>query len=417
MRERFKKLDLLEYVLSNTRKIEKNTSSIAIISVQHIIETTGNLFDCFIRLGIPAENILLMGKLYSNNSKVAELIESFGIEVSKSSDGHTPGTYYELFKMDCQQLWCRMIEKIAGKNIATIIVLDDGGVLTSIVPESVLEKYCVIAVEQTTSGIELNKEGLVSIISVAGSAVKRFIEPSFISQAVIAKARKYLLNYNPACIGILGTGNIGMALVKDLSTKYPVTVYDIEKKDNLFEDSRVHIARSADELFQSCDFIIGATGKDVSKKDWIDNLKTDKVLISVSSGDIEFRTLLKSNNNYFIKPITSLLDDVSMTSDQGHTLSILRGGTPINFDNNIHSVLPEYIQITRALLLTGVIQAMENSKQLCRERVITKLDPVWQKKLLKEWLLMVDSSRFEFSILAKKIIDEPFFAEQQSLGN
>lgn len=416
MVNQFKNLTLLDYILDKKSNISNDPYRVAIISVQHLLETTGSLFECFLKLGIPSQQIIVMGKLYSTNSQVAEKIKHLGIEVIQSSDSNEPGAYYELFIRDCHLLWNKLIENISSLNISTIIVLDDGGGLISTVPESVMRKYCVIGVEQTTSGIELNKEGPISIISVAGSAVKRYIEPAFISQSVIQKARKYLLNYRPKHLGIIGLGNIGLALVRDLKGSYPLTAFDIKKSDDIITDTKINIAKTADELFNTCDFIIGATGKDVSKESWINDLKTDKVLVSVSSGDIEFKSLLKNGKKYLLKPISSLLDDVIIENEQGHKLRILRGGTPINFDNNIHSVLPEHIQLTRALLLIGVIQAIENNHDLCKNRVITKLDLDWQKDILNKWFNDVNLSKFEFSVPVKKILGQSNFIEEESLG-
>ncbi len=413
MSKEFANLNLLKYIINIRSKNLRDPSKVAVISVQHLLETTGSLFESLVDLGISPLNILLMGKLYSNNIKVTKKITKLGIEVVNNSDSSEPGVYGEIFKQDCLHLWDRMSEKISEKNIETIIVLDDGGVLISTVPFSIIKKFCVIAVEQTTSGIELNKNSPISIISVAGSAVKKHIEPAFISQAIIQKAKRYLLMYAPKNIGIFGLGNIGRALVKDLSDHYHLSVFDHNED---ITNALIKIDSDANSLYLNADFIIGATGNDVSNLNWVKKAGKDKILMSVSSGDKEFKGLLNISKKYIQEPVSSLLDNVVINTEDGYRLKILRGGTPINFDNNIHSVLPEYIQLTRALLLIGVIQAIENSYQLCESSQIVKLDPIWQRKILEYWYQTVDTSKFEFSTPVMTILKDHDFIERESFG-
>ncbi len=176
--------------------------------------------------------------------------------------------------------------------------------------------------------------------------------------------------YAPKNIGIFGLGNIGRALVKDLSDHYHLSVFDHNED---ITNALIKIDSDANSLYLNADFIIGATGNDVSNLNWVKKAGKDKILMSVSSGDKEFKGLLNISKKYIQEPVSSLLDNVVINTEDGYRLKILRGGTPINFDNNIHSVLPEYIQLTRALLLIGVIQAIENSRNVKLENFIVAL--------------------------------------------
>lgn len=409
----FIRLQLLDYILKE-KGTTFNKEDIGLISVQHLLETTGAMFETVVKLGITPDNILVMGKLYSTNQSVVSNIKSLGIEVQTNVDSDQLGTYHELFINDCKLLWAKFEKKILEKKIKIIVVLDDGGSLIATVPKEMINKYCVIGVEQTTSGIELNKMSPIPIINVAGSAIKRFIEPAFISQAVIRKVRRYLLGRKPKSIGIFGNGNIGRALITDLSRHFPVSVFDVV--DTNYKSESIKKCFSADELFLGSDLIIGATGKDISSTDWLKRAGQNKIMFSVSSGDIEFKSLLVSASQYLKRPIRSLLDDLEFITEDGFTITLLRGGTPVNFDNNIHSVLPEHIQLTRSLLILGVIQAIESSHELCGNNVIKKLDPSWQRKLLSEWIKLEDISKFEFPMDIHNAISDISVIENKSLG-
>src|SRR5262249_31052546 len=43
---------------------------------------------------------------------------------------------------------------------------------------------------------------------------------------------------------------------------------------------------------------------------------------------------------------------------------LLNGGFPINFDGSIDPILPQHIQLTRALMLGGICQLMKSSDKL-----------------------------------------------------
>lgn len=417
MTSSFKKLNLLNYIVEKHGKSILDRNKIAIISVQHLLDSTGSLFQSFLDLGIPAKNISVMGKLYSNNLTVIQKMKALGIEVYPSSDSQEPGYYHELFIKDCICFWQHFGKKINEFDIKTIIVLDDGGNLISTVPDKLVNDYCIIGVEQTTSGIEKNFESKISIINVAGSAVKRFIEPAFISQAVIQKIRKYLMVYVPQKIGIFGYGNIGKALAKDLCRKYEVYVFDNNSDVEKNAFPKLHFEESAMDVFYDCDLIIGATGKDVSSARWLERSKGNKLIMSVSSGDIEFKTLLRQSENHLKRPVNSSLDNVILATKDGYEIKIFRGGTPVNFDNNIHSVLPEYIQLTRALLLIGVIQAAHDAPDLCQSCNFVKLDPDWQNETLNYWKKTVDYRNFSFAVPIEKLSNQSGLISAESLGS
>ncbi len=79
-------------------------------------------------------------------------------------------------------------------------------------------------------------------------------------------------------------------------------------------------------------------------------------LISCSSQDMEFNSLLKVIHKNLAYKSLNILEDIKYPI-KGGFIKILKGGYPINFDNFGHSVPAEDIQLTRGVLLRGIIQA------------------------------------------------------------
>ena len=93
-------------------------------------------------------------------------------------------------------------------------------------------------------------------------------------------------------------------------------------------------------------------------QDWWPKLIGEKVLISCSSQDLEFRSALLSLNDGNHGPVSQrqLTCEVTVPLSEGK-LRILRGGFPVNFDGSRESVPAADIQMTRGLLLGAILQA------------------------------------------------------------
>ena len=100
------KLPVLEEMVARVKNHFNATElqSTIIFGVQHILETTASLFKAFIDLGIPAENIWVMGKIYSTSLPVAKTIRALGIHLADDPIPQTPDGYRTAVHVALQQL-------------------------------------------------------------------------------------------------------------------------------------------------------------------------------------------------------------------------------------------------------------------------------------------------------------------------
>src|SRR5262249_48252362 len=143
-----------------------------------------------------------------------------------------------------------------------VVVLDDGGRCIETAPDEISQTTTVIGIEQTTSGVH-GRVAHTPIVDVATSAAKRFLEPSLIANAVFLRVAKNLPTVRNLRCGVIGLGNIGLAVARGLIDKgHVVHVTDLvpSKASRL---SNVNWCASASEVLSNSDFVFGCTGSDV----------------------------------------------------------------------------------------------------------------------------------------------------------
>ncbi|MCC8145794.1 MAG: hypothetical protein LIO93_04995, partial [Bacteroidales bacterium] len=356
-----------------------------IVSVQHLLESTGSMFESFIKIGFIPSHIYLTGKIYSTHKETQDKLKELGINVIESSFPKKLGYYSESLVSDIYRMWEELSKEL--KPNSKIIILDDGGYTLVNIPQSILENHSIYGIEQTTSGINMIKaKKNFPIIHLAESAAKVIIEPPMISEAVKIQLGEIIDEIKPERIGIIGYGHIGEAITKKFRKNYAISVYDNNKKlkrDDVPEG--VTFCESSDELYHSSDIIVGATGKDISQMSWLENSTGDKILISVSSGDVEFNTLLRKSKPYLTEEITDPLQVISLKTRQNHSLKILRGGMVANFTGSRHSSPGDSIQMTRGLLFSAVMQILRDHRHLFTNDNPIMLDPYLQKEVVGIW--------------------------------
>lgn len=379
----FPKYSVIDRLIEK-HKTSNNLSEFYIISVQHLLQSTGSMFKALILYGFIPNQIYLTGKVYSTHSETQKKIKELGINVIESSLNNELGYYVESLENDVKKMWQFLEDNI--KPNSKIIILDDGGYTLKNAPKHLTEKHKIYGIEQTTSGIKMQSIfGRFPVIHLASSANKVLIEPKIVSEAVQIQLGEIIKELHPRKIGIVGYGNIGKAIVKEFKEQYKTLVYDIKNEMNneIFTD--VEYCNAMDEILNKVDILIGATGQDISNIDWISIIKKDITLISVSSGDIEFNSILRICKPLLKEPISSSLDILNIKTINNSTIKILRGGMVANFTGLPDSSPGKIIQVTRGLLISAIIQIIENQDLFENLSGAIMLSPKLQKEVTKYW--------------------------------
>jgi len=367
------KLPIIDSMVEKAAKLQLPAlDRTAIISVQHLLETTATLFKGLIDIGLKPENIFLAGKPYSTSSPVFTAISDLGISLIPTVYPKSIGQYQSAAYESSTALWQRFVEATEARSFDKIIILDEGGGLLKTMPSSfkIDSDRSIVGIEQTRGGLYEPIMDYLSfpLIEVASSAVKRIIEPQLIAGAILSRAKPIIqqlkVGKKNILFGVVGNGAIGSAIINYLlSEGFKVACYD--ENDLSFQNNKFHInaknlyrGRSASFVITTADVIFGCTGRDITQA--IDIFKlasTNKTFISCTSGDEEFHSLLDkiaSVSRIHFDP----LGDISYATRYGGTISILSGGFPFNFDRTPWSVPSHDIEITRGLLFGACLQAL-----------------------------------------------------------
>jgi len=369
--------DLAELVTKTKGRILEGS---CLVCVQHLLESTGSLFEACEQLGLLSSDCFVLGKSYSASQEVFDQCIKKGIHVRVNrADGKRAGFEKE-FTNYVDRLWIEVRRQLRNKKYKQIIIVDDGGHCIERLPATISRSTSIRAVEQTTSGVRrIASTCPVPVVNVATSAAKSFIEAPLIVDAVLSRLTAHFPP-PPSAVGVVGLGRIGASLATILRDKhYQVFAYD----DRHHCLPGVTNCRDARELLHRVEYVFGCTGGDVIRPEWVAQIRGEKTLISCSSEDREFRSLLDYVQQEHLDVIRDAKDDLTVKLPESR-LRIVRGGYPANFDRQNESVPSRDIQVTRGLLLAGIVQASlltsGSSPQLL------KLDPHAQMFVVEDWL-------------------------------
>lgn len=398
---------LVKRILANSNTLLLKRT--AIVYIHHALYSSLPVLRANFELGVSPQNTFVLDKHYSECKEVVAKTIGLGVHYQSCSAQIGLGKFSHSFTRDINYLWYKVMNDLKskkGNTVDNLIIMDHGGHALAFIPAPILEDFNVIGIEKTTAGlINPNTMGLpFPIIEVASCAAKKILESPFIAEAVVEKLSPLIpiKNNNLTC-GVVGCGAIGKAVAnKLLAMGHKVIVYD-QDVNQLKGIKGAIITNELASVIAFADYIFGCSGQDITKSiDFIRLSPKDKTFISCSSEDKEFLSLLqlvqcKHNGKVAATP----LNDIEYKNEMGAIIHILRGGFPINFDESGESVSPQKIQLTRALVLAGVLQALEFFKKpLLREGGNYMLDPKSQKFIVEECI-----KHRIFDNFSKKVID------------
>lgn len=373
--------------LISTAQIPKLDKTV-FVCVQHLLPTVVPLFQSLIILGVKPKNLFVIGKQYSTISQVSDTLKNMGLQVQPLSPLTEAGNYLSVFNQDVKRLW-NCVESYISENFCErIVVLDDGGRCLELMPASLCEKLPIIGIEQTTAGTFNHNvfSSRLPFIDVATSAAKRILESKIIMAEILESIGWHLSEKKQSVpvFGVIGIGAIGKPVTQSL-LKMGGVVWGYDANHMDFPD-KVQRACAIKDLIKKSDYIFGCTGRDITSGVQLEDLHSDKTFISCSSEDKEFNSLLKqikSHSSTQVEP----LEDIRLCLKNKATVTLLKGGFPINFNRSFEFASPENIQLTRALLLGAIFQGifqLSNPKTRASFGQIM-LNPKLQHFVVKHW--------------------------------
>lgn len=373
-------LPLLDWVASHTTRARP--TDCAIVAHTHLLPNNQPFFRHLSSL-VDFGRIYILDKPYSTIRAVMNQLVLAGFEVIPMQvDANMPYEFATEKSLDV--LWRKVVDDQKRRHFKKLLIVDDGGDLWRTVPWSELTGVEIVAVEQTQRGIaraERDNLKFPPVVSVASSGIKKLVESEFIGISVAKKLDELGILAQVKKIGIIGMGSIGIAIETALINKglMPLS-YDPKYHQEAPDSDRARL--SMDVLLNECDLIIGTTGTDALKGLPYERVTTGrKLLVSASSADIEFSSLLR-----MALPRSSPFETAIVPLHDLLTVEILNGGYPINFDREHDATPDDDIVLTRCLMYVGAMQALELLEKGIQETAVYNLDRLSQEKLLERWI-------------------------------
>ncbi|MHC4881619.1 MAG: Rossmann-fold NAD(P)-binding domain-containing protein [Planctomycetota bacterium] len=169
---------------------------------------------------------------------------------------------------------------------------------------------------------------------------------------------------------IIGYGSIGRCTAFELrSFGYEVTVFDSNAthrynatRDGFQCENNKYMALSY------ADLVVGCTGTSVLDRSDHQFIADGAVLVSTSSSDVEFKgwqirkspdtvRILNETMVQHYHPENHPCFNLYRMKQHNKSFYLVNGGFPVNFSGDIDPISPQKIQLTRALLYAGAVQA------------------------------------------------------------
>jgi CRP-like cAMP-binding protein/S-adenosylhomocysteine hydrolase len=375
-------------------------SIVALIGLQHLMGSTATLVRALAASSLAPDAVFLLGKPYSTNPEVMEFLRREGYYVHPQSAHQSPdrphdealhGRILELLR-ECKR---RMQESVSERP-GRIVLIDDGGHAIEALHAPEFDNFIdrFVCVEQTRSGIRrIEKFELrVPVINVAESWVKLEHESPLIAESVKIELFRELVAIESGGIRlgrnalIIGYGAIGRRVAARLrGCGFVVSVFDPSQilRDLAIQEGFAE-ATELRGILPGAELVVGCTGTAVLDLPDYGQIADGAILVSTSSSDIEFKAwqlrargtalgIPRTWNRIKIDGAGNAAAGASIWGGTGHpcfdlyrvpvdgkSFYLVHGGFPVNFNGASDPIPPRLIQLTRALLYAGAIQASQS---------------------------------------------------------
>ncbi len=375
-------------LLNNRFKLsqKKPLKNFLFIGIQHIQKSIVPLIHAVIDYGVVPNDTYLIGKAYSLNCEVFSYIQKMGCTVLTNNLMLNPAKSYEKeIEKSINSLFKEIIQKLQDNSDLSALIVDEGGKAITLLHKKYTE-YCnrFYCVEQTTRGInEISKLNLLCpVINVARSTAKTEIEGPLIAKSM-ADGLEFRLSewesvfkLNNKHVLIIGYGVVGRNLAADLFKRgFSVSIYENDPKvlDSIF-DTYLIIEKSLIDAFRNTSIVIGCTGgKTKILKRHFEVMSDNTLIVNGASSDLEFESWkIREEAEIIFSSMNMTGSDLKycpwnnlyLHKINKKRIFLANGGFPINFSFSSEPISFSKFQITRTLVLLGLIQSIKSYKGL-----------------------------------------------------
>ncbi|WP_392960136.1 hypothetical protein [Streptomyces sp. LN245] len=369
-------LDLVEEIFDV--KTSQPLADFSIVCVQHLLASTGALIRSLSRCGADLSRMQIVGKGYSTNETALRTLREAGIRVLNPGFRGSADQPYDAILAHAVQSALTRIRDTPRATARGVLLLDDGGHALAHAHALFPPELPVVAVEQTTRGIRAANalEPRFPVVDIGRSRAKLHLEAPLIAASMVHHLQQLLASGRDLFddldeVFLIGYGAVGRAVAFRLRAEgYDVTVFD--KSGEARRTAAAEGFLTSDDLHtplaRRC-VTAASTGGVSFPADLHAMLRPGSVLANMGSSDLEFaawelRQGASVAGVYDTQGRELADDDPEAPWDRHYRLVgeqgcryLLKGGFPVDFDGGPDPISPSAIQLTRALLLAGVLQA------------------------------------------------------------
>jgi len=356
-------LPLLTY-LDSLLPTAKELEGWSCIYVQHILRSNCDCADFLVARGLDKSKLRIFGKAYSTSNVAL----SFYLDQSFNAQSIGVGYKYDApFDNALISSVREALDAMVAHGDTKILLIDEGGLALQAAATLNRADVRFAVVELTARGAHHYHllEQHAPIVDVARSSAKKRIEAPLIakSMATLLASRIHEAtgkSLSSMRIGLIGAGAIGGALADELQNiAAAITTFDaVEERST---------TKTITDALVGADIVTSSTGRGMDWSEMVRSLPVGTILANCGSSDIEFqpwrlRATFAPQGTFFVEdPGMPWRGNITIGTP-GQTLTLLGGGFPVNFDGSPDPISAREIQLTRAILMAGAIQATASDK-------------------------------------------------------
>lgn len=377
----------------------KPLAGVKVVAIQHLLPTFAGVLDALEQAGVARQDMRLIGKSYSTVDEMYAWTVGQGYDVHKDSIGGNAASVEERLIEAAKDTLEELFDGVDPKtSTQRFLLADDGGKLLYALHKHFPQyAHLCSGFEQTARGIQvldtMQAEGLpvqCPVVNMAKSALKNDSEIPLIGENIVFDSLRYLDELKlpaPKTATVLGFGPVGAQTAKALLARgIDVVVFDPDPQRQAAATAMGCTVLPREEAMGRGDLVVGCTGR--GALDVVDEhalLKDGAVLVNGASGNHELGTDgFGRRGRWFMemhfepeklqvrrgrlschfggKPLELGSGDLGSASmhrvlrarDTGKEVLVLRSGHVVNLGRDLP---PEFIQVTRALVLASMLQS------------------------------------------------------------